>query len=62
MPADNSAAPVIESPYLTPKEAASYLNIAYGTFRNWAKDIRRQRTGRYRREDLDAFAQRRKRP
>jgi len=46
----------IDSPYLTGRQAAAYLNIAYGTFRNYATRIRRTRFGRYRREDLDKFA------
>jgi len=50
----------IPSPYLTAKGAAEYLNVGYGTFRNWATKIRRTRTGRYRREDLDNFAQMRR--
>ncbi len=45
------------SPHLTAKEAAAYLRISYSTFRKKATKIRRQPgTGRYRREDLDAFA------
>lgn len=50
--------PTIESPYLTAAEAAAYLRIAYSTFRKVATRIRRMpATGRYRREDLDAFAE-----
>lgn len=49
-----------ESPYLTAKEAAAYLRVSYGTFRNWATKIKRHRTGRYRREDLDEFARTRR--
>lgn len=45
-----------DTPYLTAKEAAAYLNVSYGTFRNWATRIKRSRTGRYRRDDLDHFA------
>lgn len=46
--------------YMTAKEAADYLNVTYGTFRNWATRIKRSKTGRYRREDLDHFAQNRR--
>lgn len=50
-------APKIESPYLTAKEAAAYLGIAYSTFRKRATQIKRMpQTGRYRREDLDLWA------
>jgi excisionase family DNA binding protein len=49
-------APKTPSPYLTAREAADYLNVSYGTFRNWATRIKRAKTGRYRREDLDQFA------
>lgn len=49
------------SPYLTAKEAAAYLRIAYSTFRKKAKRIKRQPgTGRYRVEDLEAFAAKKK--
>lgn len=50
------APPPIPSPYLTAKEAAAYLNVAYGTFRHIATRIRRCRHGRYHRDDLDAYA------
>lgn len=47
----------VESPYLTPVEAAAYLKIAYSTFRKIATKIRRSpQTGNYRREDLDEYA------
>lgn len=50
-------APVVASPYLTARDAAAYLGIAYSTFRKRACRIRCQpQTGRYRRDDLDAFA------
>ncbi|MCE9560576.1 MAG: helix-turn-helix domain-containing protein [Planctomycetes bacterium] len=52
--------PQIESPYLTAKQAAAYLNVQYGTFRNWATQIKKTRTGRYTREALDYFALHRK--
>jgi hypothetical protein len=48
------------SPYLTARQAAAYLNVSYGTFRNWATQIKRTKTGRYRKDDLDHFAQNRK--
>jgi hypothetical protein len=52
------AVPPVASPYLTARQAAAYLGIAYGTFRNKATRIRKMpQTGRYRREDLDAFAE-----
>jgi hypothetical protein len=45
------------SPYLTAREAAAYLNIAYSTFRGRARLIRRApQTGRYTREALDEYA------
>lgn len=48
----------VESPYKTPREAAVYLGIPYSTFRKKAKYIRRvPQTGRYRREDLDEWAE-----
>ncbi|OWK46591.1 helix-turn-helix domain-containing protein [Fimbriiglobus ruber] len=50
----------VDSPYLTAREAATYLNVSYGTFRNWAVQIKRQKTGRYRKEDLDHFAKSRR--
>ena len=50
----------IDSPFLTAREAAAYLRVSYGTFRNWATQITRTRHGRYRREDLDRFAQRKR--
>jgi hypothetical protein len=53
--------PKPDSPYLTAKQAARYLNVAYGTFRNWAYHIPKTRTGRYTREALDHFAATRKR-
>lgn len=47
----------IESPYLTAKQAAAYLGIAYSTFRKKACQIPTMaQTGRYRREDLDKWA------
>ena len=54
-------APAADSPYLTAKQAAAYLNVSYGTFRHRAKNIKRTRTGHYRREDLDHFAAHRRR-
>lgn len=59
IPADNRPG---ESPYYTAREAAAYLRIAYGTFRNWATQIKRNNLGRYHRADLDRFANTRKRP
>lgn len=48
----------VSSPYLTAQEAAAYLNISYSSFRKRATRIRRMpTTGRYRREDLDAYAE-----
>ncbi len=48
----------VESPYLNAREAAAYLNIAYSTFRKRRKYIRRvPGTRRFRREDLDAYAE-----
>jgi hypothetical protein len=47
----------VESPYLTAKQAAAYLKIAYSTFRDRARLIKRApQTKRYRREDLDEYA------
>lgn len=47
-----------DSPYLTPKKAARYLGISDSTFRKAARWIKCQPgTGRYRREDLDAYAE-----
>ena len=47
----------IASPYLTAKEAAAYLRLAYSTFRKRAKYIARQpQTGRYHVADLDDYA------
>lgn len=46
------------SPYLTSGQAAAYLNISLSTFYKKRKFIRRARgTRRFRREDLDAFAE-----
>lgn len=46
-----------DSEYLSAKEAAVYLNIAYSTFRKRAVTIPRQpQTKRYRRCDLDVWA------
>ncbi|OWK46594.1 helix-turn-helix domain-containing protein [Fimbriiglobus ruber] len=50
----------VDSPYLTAREAALYLNVSYGTFRNWATKIKKQKTGRFRKEDLDNFAKTRR--
>jgi hypothetical protein len=48
----------VASPYLTAQEAATYLNISYSSFRKRATRIRRMpMTGRYRRDDLDAYAE-----
>lgn len=47
--------------HLTAKQAAAYLGVAYSTFRGWACSIRQQKTGRYRKQDLDHFAATRKR-
>jgi hypothetical protein len=47
-----------DTPYLTSKEAAAYLRLSYSTFRKRATKIKRMpSTGRYRREDLDAYAE-----
>jgi excisionase family DNA binding protein len=47
----------VNTPYLTARQAAEYLNISYSTFRKKARYIRKMPgTSRYRREDLDAFA------
>lgn len=46
----------IASPYLTAKEAAIYLRLSYGTFRQKARSIRKCHTGRYHVADLDAYA------
>ncbi|VTR94097.1 unnamed protein product [Gemmata massiliana] len=47
----------VVSPHLTAEEAASYLGVAYSTFRKKATRIKKQpSTGRYRIEDLDEFA------
>jgi excisionase family DNA binding protein len=46
------------SVYLTAREASEYLAISYSTFRKKRKFIRRvPGTRRFRREDLDAFAE-----
>lgn len=45
------------SPYLSAREAASYLRIAYSTFRKRATRIKRTpQTLKYTREDLDEYA------
>ena len=47
--------------YLTAREAATYLGMSYGAFRNEAKHIRRcAGINRYTRPALDAFAQTRR--
>lgn len=52
-----TATATIESPYLTPKEAAAYLKISLSTFRKVARLIKRcPQTRRYTREQLDAYA------
>jgi hypothetical protein len=52
------ASPAITSPYLTAKEAATYLRMSYSTFRKKARLIKMMPgTHKYRREDLDEFAQ-----
>lgn len=48
----------IESPWLTPQEAADYLGIAVGTLRNWTSNgvvpyAKRGGVVRYHREELD---------
>lgn len=49
---------ICDTPYMTSKEAAAYLRLAYSTFRKRATKIKRMPgTGRYRREDLDAYAE-----
>jgi excisionase family DNA binding protein len=46
------------SPYLTAKEAAEYLRMSYSTFRKKARLIKMMPgTHKYRREDLDEYAQ-----
>ena len=50
----------VDSPWLTPVQAASYLQIALGTLRNWTSAryvpfACRGRTVRYHREKLDAW-------
>ncbi len=52
------APPATPRKYLTAREAAGYLGIPYSTFRKVAPaGIKKQPgTGRYRPEDLDAFA------
>lgn len=46
------------SPFMNSREAAVYLRISYSTFRKKATLIRRMPgTRRYRREDLDTFAE-----
>mgnify|MGYP001153130515 CR=1 FL=1 len=50
------APPAVPSPYLTAEEAAAYLRISYGTFRNHAHKIPKTRHGRYRIADLDKYA------
>lgn len=48
----------VDSPYLTPTEAARYLRLAYSTFRKRATRIKRcPQTGKYLRTDLDSFAE-----
>jgi len=49
-----------ESPYLTAREAAHYLGMTYGTFRNIATRITRTAHGRYTRTALDSFASKKK--
>jgi hypothetical protein len=45
------------SPYLSAREAAAYLNIAYSTFRKRAVRIKRTpQTNKYTREALDDYA------
>jgi hypothetical protein len=45
------------SPYLTAREAAAYLGIAYSTFRARARHVRRvAQTRRYTSEALDEYA------
>ena len=51
---------MIDSPWLTPEDAAAYLGVALGTLRNWtsAKYVpfaRRGRVVRYHRELLDRW-------
>lgn len=46
-----------DSEYLTAKEAAVYLNLSYGAFRNRATTIPRMpQTKRYKKSDLDMWA------
>lgn len=50
----------ISSPWLTAKQAATYLNISVGTLRNWTSArfvpfSRRGRVVRYHRDKLDAW-------
>lgn len=57
-----SVAPV-DSPWLTPVQAAAYLSIALGTLRNWtcAKFVpfaRQGRCVRYHRDELDRWLRR----
>lgn len=57
-PAPVEPPPAPPSPYFTAEESAAYLGIPYSTFRKRAKFIRRvPQTGRYRREDLDEWAE-----
>lgn len=57
-PVPAQVAPKDDSKYLSPRKAARYLDIEDSTFRKAARWIPVQPgTGRYRREDLDAYAQ-----
>ena len=49
-----------DTPYLTSKQAARYLNVPYSTFRKHATQIKRTRTKRYTRDALDKWAQSRR--
>lgn len=53
----NNLAPI--SPYLTPAEAATHLNVAARTLRDYARKFKIPKYGpfrnRYKVEDLDAF-------
>ncbi len=49
---------VVNSPFLTAKEAADYLRLSYSSFRKVAvKVVRQPGTRKYRKEDLDKYAE-----
>lgn len=53
----------VDTPWLTPPEAAVYLSIALGTLRNWTSakyvpHVKRGRVVRYNRAELDDWLRR----